>query len=235
MSGPQSHDPPRPVHTAPAIPRTPEAPSAPARLAVFLSGGGRTFENLYRHFHPAPGGKAPASPASIRLVVASRECPGAELARRLGVPTAVIPGDIPADRLESILADAGAHWAVLAGYVRLLPTPPSLAGRIVNIHPALLPDFGGKGMYGRRVHEAVIAAGRRVSGCTVHLCTDEYDRGRILIQRTCPVYPDDTAETLAARVFEQELLAYPEALELLLSGRVQSVDQTDTAVGRTSG
>jgi phosphoribosylglycinamide formyltransferase-1 len=109
----------------------------------------------------------------------------------------------------------------LAGYLRRLSIPASLKWKIVNIHPALLPSFGGAGMYGERVHQAVLDAGCKVSGCTVHLCDDEYDRGPIIVQRTCEVREDDTAQTLAARVFEQECLAYPEALRLLMDGRVR--------------
>ena len=86
--------------------------------------------------------------------------------------------------------------------------------RVMNIHPALLPSFGGKGMWGHHVHQAVIDAGCKVSGCTVHFCTNDYDKGPIIVQRTCPVEDDDTPDTLAARVFEQECIAYPQAIEL---------------------
>jgi folate-dependent phosphoribosylglycinamide formyltransferase PurN len=90
----------------------------------------------------------------------------------------------------------------------------------MNIHPALLPGFGGQGMWGHHVHEAVLKAGCKVSGCTVHFCTNEYDNGPIIVQRCCPVKDDDTPDTLAARVFEQECLAYPEAIELFAEGRL---------------
>ncbi|MBC7773591.1 MAG: phosphoribosylglycinamide formyltransferase [Pyrinomonadaceae bacterium] len=187
------------------------------RLAVFLSGSGRTLVNLAESI-------ARGTPrARIALVVASKECLGAARARSLGLPVQVQEGDLPLATLDSLLRQHAIDWVVLAGYIRLLPIPPGYAGRIVNIHPALLPEFGGHGMYGKRVHEAVLAAGRSVSGCTVHLCDDQYDRGRIVLQRTCPVRPGDTPETLAARVFEQECLAYPEALELLLSGKSKEV------------
>src|SRR4029450_5553555 len=91
----------------------------------------------------------------------------------------------------------------------------------MNIHPALLPSFGGKGMYGRRVHEAVLAHGCKVSGCTVHFVDGSYDTGPIVLQRTCPVADDDTPETLAARVFEEEKVAYPEAIRLFAAGRLK--------------
>ena len=115
----------------------------------------------------------------------------------------------------------GAELVCLAGFLSLLDLPDRWVGRVINIHPALLPSFGGKGMYGHHVHESVLAAGCKVSGCTVHFCDQTYDTGPIIVQRTCPVLEDDTADTLAARVFEQECLAYPEALRLIAAGRVQ--------------
>jgi len=90
----------------------------------------------------------------------------------------------------------------------------------MNIHPALLPSFGGTGMWGRHVHEAVLAAGCKVSGCTVHFCTNEYDKGPIIVQRCCQVKDNDTPETLAARVFEQECIAYPAAIKLFAEGKL---------------
>jgi phosphoribosylglycinamide formyltransferase-1 len=101
----------------------------------------------------------------------------------------------------------------MAGFLQLLPIPEDFRRRVINIHPALLPAFGGKGMYGRLVHEAVLATEATVSGCTVHFADNEYDHGPIILQRTVPVREDDTPDTLAARVFEQECEAYPEAIE----------------------
>lgn len=208
------------------------------RIAVFLSGSGRTLVNLHEAIErgrlgagqPDGGGgsgggglKVGGLHAEISLVVASKECLGAERARGLGIPTQVRRGALTEVELTGMLAEHRIDWVVLAGYLRLMPIPTALAGRVVNIHPALLPAFGGEGMYGHHVHEAVIAAGCKVSGCTVHLCDSAYDRGPIVMQRTCDVRDDDTPDTLAARVFEQECIAYPAALELLLSGRVEIV------------
>jgi folate-dependent phosphoribosylglycinamide formyltransferase PurN len=120
-----------------------------------------------------------------------------------------------------LIDDAGADLIVLAGWLCLLEIPAKYVGRILNIHPALLPSFGGMGMYGKKVHEAVLAHGCKVSGCTVHFVDAQYDNGPIVIQRSCPVLEDDTAETLAARVFEQEKLAYPEAIRLFAEGRLK--------------
>jgi formyltetrahydrofolate-dependent phosphoribosylglycinamide formyltransferase len=102
-----------------------------------------------------------------------------------------------------------------AGFTQLYKFPPRFEGRMLNVHPALLPGYGGQGMYGHHVHEAVIAAGEAESGCTVHLTTHEYDKGPIVVQKRVPVLPDDTPDTLAARVFEAECEAYPEAIRIM--------------------
>jgi len=190
-------------------------PKKPVNLAVMLSGSGRTLLNLVDRV------KQGALDASITLVIASKECLGAERARAAGLQTLVMPGEIAGDDLGRALSANAVDLVALAGYIRLLAIPPAYRDRILNIHPALLPSFGGSGMYGHRVHQAVLDAGCKVSGCTVHLCDDSYDRGPILVQRACPVMETDHAESLAARVFELEKEAYPEALELMISGRVQ--------------
>src|SRR5262249_30692129 len=107
-----------------------------------------------------------------------------------------------------------ADLVTLAGFLKLLKIPADFAGRVMNIHPALLPAFCGQGMYGHRVHEAVLESGARASGCTVHFVDDQYDHGPVILQRVVPVLDDDTPETLAGRVFEQECEAYPEAIRL---------------------
>lgn len=178
-----------------------------------LSGSGRTLLNLIEAI--ARGDL----PAQIALVIASRDCLGAERARSAGIDTRVIRGEIPAGDLEHALASAGADLVVCAGYLKYLHVPPAFAGRIVNIHPSLLPKHGGPGMFGDRVHAAVLAAGDTQSGCTVHLVDEVYDHGQILLQRTCPVLQTDDVHTLAARVFEQECIAYPEALRHLIESR----------------
>jgi len=187
---------------------------APVPIAVFVSGGGRTLRNIAAAIDDG------AVPARIVLVVATKECPGAAFARECGIPT-VIHGSLDSDEeVGDMLRRFGAEWTVLAGYVRLLPIPEGYRGRVVNIHPSLLPRHGGQGMYGRRVHASVIASGEPVSGCTVHLADGEYDRGEIIAQASCPVLPGDTPETLGARVFELETDLYPKALaELFSRGR----------------
>jgi folate-dependent phosphoribosylglycinamide formyltransferase PurN len=180
-------------------------PATP-RLAVMLSGTGRTLEYLLE------ASKAGALGAPIVYVIGSRECRGVEIGKAAGVPTDVIKGRIPAGTLEAKLREHGVTHVALAGYLSLLDVPIAYRGRIVNIHPALLPKFGGKGMYGHHVHEAVIAAGERESGCTVHLVDERYDEGMVLAQARCRVEPGDTADALAARVFALEKGLYPGAI-----------------------
>jgi len=183
---------------------------------VLLSGSGRTLVNLHERCRDG------RLDARVVGVIASRECPGLERAREAGLHTEIVPGDVPGAALAERAERLGADWVVLAGYLRKVEIPPSLQGRVVNIHPALLPGdgtggrFGGRGMYGERVHRAVIEAGERESGCTVHLCDAEYDAGPVVVQKRCEVRPDDTPQTLADRVFGLELEAYPEALQLLI-------------------
>ena len=150
-----------------------------------------------------------------------------ERAKRLGIPSLVVDAErkLTADEFsrEAFTAAevARSDLVVLAGFLRLLVIPEGWIGRVLNIHPALLPAFGGKGFYGDKVHAAVLASGASETGCTVHYVTNEYDAGPIVLQRCVPVRFDDTPETLAARVFEEEKLALPEALRLHLSGAVR--------------
>jgi phosphoribosylglycinamide formyltransferase-1 len=121
------------------------------------------------------------------------------------------------DRVDAALREAGTQLVVLAGYLRLFRVQ-GWRGRCINIHPALLPRHGGKGLWGHHVHEAVLAAGDRESGCTVHWVDEQYDHGETILQRRCPVLPGDTPDTLAARVFAEELEALPEAIRRVGAG-----------------
>jgi phosphoribosylglycinamide formyltransferase-1 len=142
---------------------------------------------------------------------------GVRIAERAGIPVTVLP---PAGRPIAAWSDAifaacraaRADLVVMAGFLHLVRIPADFAGRVINIHPSLLPAFGGRGFHGMHVHRAVLDRGCTVSGCTVHLVDDEYDHGRILLQKTVPVLPDDTPESLAARVFAAECQAFPEAI-----------------------
>lgn len=157
--------------------------------------------------------------AQVELVISPKDrTPAVQFAREAGVPVQIVDPDSPEFASELLSLAASADLVCLAGYLRLLPSEVVAAfrGRIINIHPALLPEFGGRGMYGMRVHEAVIAAGAKESGCTVHYVTEEYDQGDPILQLRCEVAPDDDAESLAAKVLELEHRAYPAAINKVL-------------------
>jgi len=194
----------------------------PLRLGVLISGGGRTLLNILECI------KAGQLNAEVVLVISSRSTvTGVERARTAGLDVKIIrKKDHPdidqfSSQLEAALVEAKVDLVIQAGWLCLWKIPSRYENRVMNIHPALLPSFGGKGMYGHHVHEAVLKVGCKVSGCTVHFCTNEYDKGKIIVQRSCPVKDDDTADTLAARVFEQECIAYPEAIRLFAEGRIK--------------
>jgi formyltetrahydrofolate-dependent phosphoribosylglycinamide formyltransferase len=185
----------------------------PVPVAVLVSGGGTNLQALLDALRDS-------AVARVARVVASAAGAGAlERARRAGVPTVVLTD--PEDPAELVTATGDARLVVLAGYVKRIP-PAAVARlrwRVINIHPALLPAFGGPGMYGRRVHEAVLASGATLSGATVHYVDEEYDRGPIIAQWPVPVRPHDTPETLAARVLEVEHRLLPHVvLELARLG-----------------
>jgi phosphoribosylglycinamide formyltransferase 1 len=186
----------------------------PARLAVLLSGSGRTLDNLLEQI------KAGTLDATIPVVIASKDCLGAHKARDAGIETHVHTGRLDPALLDSLCEKHEIDLVILAGYLKLVPITNRVRGRVVNIHPALLPRFGGKGMHGDAVHSAVIESAKRgetsESGCTVHLADEEYDTGSTIVQLKCPVSASDTPEELAARVFALECRAYPEAINLLI-------------------
>jgi len=191
------------------------------RIGVLISGGGRTLANLLQVQRRGE------LPGRIELVVSNREnIPGNDIARAAGVPLVIIPSKgVPehvfAERVYAALDASAIDLVLMAGFLRRLPVRPDYTWRIMNIHPSLLPLFGGRGMYGERVHRAVLASGMKVSGCTVHFVTDELDGGPIILQACVPVEEDDTPETLAARVFAEECRIYPEAVRLYAAGRLR--------------
>lgn len=193
-----------------------------SRIAVLASGGGTNLQALLDHFDALGDERG----GDIVLVASDRRDAGA-LARAAarGVPTAIIqtpaaaPGEQP---LDAILGEHHVDVVALAGYLRLIPieTVDRFRGRIVNVHPALLPAFGGAGMYGARVHQAVLDAGATVSGVTVHFVDQAYDRGPVIAQWPVPVLANDTAASLAARVLRVEHVLYPIAVNAVAAGRV---------------
>jgi phosphoribosylglycinamide formyltransferase-1 len=193
----------------------------PIRLAVLVSGSGTTLQNLLDRI--ADGRLS----AQVVCVVSNNpEALGLTRAVRAGVPAFVVERKNCASRAEfgeRIFAhcrDAGADLVCMAGFLQLLPIADDFRHRVLNIHPALIPAFCGKGLYGLHVHQSALEAGVKVSGCTVHFADDEYDHGPIVLQRVVEVRDDDTPESLAARVFEQEKEAYPEAIRLFAEGRL---------------
>jgi formyltetrahydrofolate-dependent phosphoribosylglycinamide formyltransferase len=204
----------------------------PIRLAVLLSGGGTTLENIFEHIETRD------LPAEVALVVSSKpDAFGLERARRRGIDSAVVESAkfrkrndvgclIPdwesmSHELTNVILAAKPDLVCLAGFMCMYILPPELTGKVMNIHPALIPAFCGKGMYGHHVHEAVAAAGVKITGCTVHFVTNEYDAGPIILQKCCPVLFNDTPDEIAARVFEQECEAYPEAIRLFAEDRLE--------------
>ena len=199
------------------------APVRPLSLAVFVGTRGRG-SNLFALHEAMEQGRLAAK---IVAVVGTRgDAPALERARDAGLPVLIVDpkslGDDYESALLSALKDAGADTIALAGFLRRVPSRIIQAyhSRIVNIHPSLLPLFGGVGMYGEHVHRAAIEYGVKVSGCTVHFVDEAYDTGPIITQRTVPVLEGDTAETLAARILPLEHALFAESLQLLAQGRL---------------
>ena len=193
----------------------------PLRIAVLISGGGTTLRNLIEKID------AGQLPVEIVLVISSSPTArGLQYATEANIPGAVVERKSFADqdsfsreifdRCRGVQAD----MVAMAGFLKRITIPEDFANRVLNIHPGLIPAFCGEGFYGHHVHEAVLNYGAKLSGCTVHFADNQYDHGPVIVQRAVPVLDDDTPDTLAARVFEAECEAYPEALRLLAAGRV---------------
>jgi phosphoribosylglycinamide formyltransferase-1 len=192
----------------------------PLRIAVLLSGEGTSLENLFEHVDAG-------LPARVEVVIASKpRAGGLARAARRGVPAlAVSRRDHPDvasfnDALHRALAGFEIDLVALLGFLSPFEPRERFAGRVINVHPALIPAFSGQGFYGHRVHEAVLEAGVKVTGATVHFADAEYDCGPIILQEAVPVWEDDTPETLAARVQAAERRIVPEAIRLIAEGRL---------------
>lgn len=195
--------------------------SPPIRLAVCVSGGGSTLQNLIDQV------RGKKLRAEIVQVVASRPRIGAiPKAEAAGIPLALANRSTKSasDFSRSVfdpIRQRNADLVILGGFLALVEIPPDYRGRVINIHPSLIPAFSGKGFHGSAVHQAALETGVKVSGCTVHFADDTYDTGPIIVQRTVPVEENDTPETLAARVFKAECQALPEAIALYADGRLR--------------
>lgn len=201
-------------------PSTPAgSPQSSLRVGVLISGSGTTLVNFLKERD------AGRLAIEIPLVIADRECGGISRSVQAGLACEVLPrrtfentaafSRAVFDRMRA----ARVELVTLAGFLARVDIPDDFHRRVMNIHPALIPSFCGKGMYGHRVHEAVIARGCKVSGCTVHFADSEYDHGPIISQKCVPVLDGDTPTSLAARVFEAECIAYPEAIRLFAERR----------------
>ncbi len=193
----------------------------PLRIAVLISGGGTTLRNLIEHID------AGVLDADIRLVIASSaDAKGLKFADEAGADAMVIEREAfdSQDAFSEVIFDCCREVAVdvvvMGGFLKRVTIPDDFNNRVTNIHPALIPAFCGKGLYGHHVHEAAIKYGVKLSGCTVHFADNQYDHGPVILQKVVAVLDDDTPETLAARVFQAECEAYPEALQLIAEGRV---------------
>ncbi len=190
-----------------------------SRIAVLASGSGSNLQALLDYLDAL----GDASPAQVALVASDRsQALALERARRRDIAAVALDKEQRNEGLAGLLTSHAIDLVVLAGYLRFVPTAVTQQwhGRIVNVHPGLLPAFGGSGMYGHHVHEAVVASGTRLTGVTIHFVDEEYDRGPIIAQWPVPVFPSDTAATVAIRVLEVEHLLFPRVVAAVAAGRV---------------
>jgi formyltetrahydrofolate-dependent phosphoribosylglycinamide formyltransferase len=192
------------------------------QIAVLISGSGTTLQNLIDRTADK------SLQADIRLVIASKPgIAGIERAKKAKINCQIVERKKFAgskefsERIFSLCDESAVNLVCLGGWLSLLQVPPKWEGKVMNIHPALLPSFGGPGMYGLRVHQAVLDHGCKISGCTVHFLDSLYDSGPIILQRSCPVLEGDTAGSLAHRVFEEEKIAYPHAIQLFAENKLR--------------
>ena len=200
-----------------------------SRIAVLASGGGSNLQSIIDHFRTGPANKA----GTVVLVGSNRADAGAlDRARSAGITAHVMTDFTDGGALLLALRAANVDLLVLAGYLRLVPDQVvhAFAGRMLNVHPSMLPAFGGHGMYGQRVHTAVIASGAKFTGVTVHFVNEAFDQGPIAAQWPVPVLPNDTPQTLAARVLRIEHVFFPAVIEAVASGAI-TVDAGNRTVG----
>jgi len=192
------------------------------KIAVLLSGSGTTMQNLIDRIRQ---GKLNAQ---IVIAIADRaNTRGLERASEAGIPTALVPREQSAtltefsERIFGQCRQSQADLVVMGGFLRLIQVPQDFENKVINIHPSLIPAFCGKGFHGLNVHRAVIDAGNKVTGCTIHFADNIYDHGPIIMQCPVQVLDDDTPETLMKRVFEEECRAYPEVIQLFAQGKLR--------------
>jgi formyltetrahydrofolate-dependent phosphoribosylglycinamide formyltransferase len=191
-------------------------------LAVLISGSGKTLQNLIDKID------GQTLNAKIQVVISSSpDAYGIKRAEQNNIPVTIVKysdydsSEVFSNAIIKEIEKYPIDLIILAGFMHLLRIPDKYSGKVMNIHPGLIPSFCGKGYYGHHVHKAVIESGVKVSGCTVHFVDNEYDHGPIIIQRTVPVHEGDTPDTLAQRVFKEECIAYPETIHLFAEGKLK--------------
>ncbi len=204
------------------MPATEPRQNPQTRVVVLLSGSGRTLENFVR-----ANREGRIAVDIVRVISSRAKVRGVEVARDANLPLSVVPrrqyetAEAFSDAVHEVLTAEQPDLVLMAGFLSKIAIPEHLDGRVMNIHPALLPLFGGQGHYGSRVHQRVLDSGMKVSGCTVHFVDENYDSGPIILQSCVPVLEDDDAETLGARVFKRECELYPEAVRLFAENRLR--------------
>ena len=199
---------------------------SPLKIVVMISGGGTTLRNILEHIE---AGKLDVSVCAV--ISSSSKAKGLQYAERANCPSHVLirkkyeTTESYSEAIFNICREAKSDLIVLGGFLKHLKIPDDHINKVINIHPGLIPSFCGKGFYGHHVHQGVLDYGAKVSGCTIHFVDDDYDHGPIILQRVVDVDEEDTADTLAARVFEAECRAYPEVLALFAAGRIQVNDR----------
>lgn len=201
-------------------------------IAVMISGGGTTLKNLLSEID------RDVCPADVRLVISSsRQAGGNDFATERSIPLVVAErrdyesDEAYSETLFEAVRNTGIRYVILGGFLKRLVIPADFENRVVNIHPSLIPAFCGQGMYGMRVHQAVLDYGCKLSGCTVHFVDNQYDHGPIITQRAVPVLPGDTAEQLQKRVFREECRIYPEVIRWIAEDRIQCQDRGVQVLG----
>ena len=198
------------------------ASGTPLKLVVMISGSGTTLKNLLASIKQ---GELQAQ--VVKVIASNPQAGGLKYAVEAEIATAVVERknfnsvEAFSEALFAECRQVGADAVAMGGWLKLVVIPQDFMNRVLNIHPSLIPAFCGQGYYGRKVHQAVLDYGAKVSGCTVHFVDNQYDHGPIILQQAVPVLDHDTPETLAARVFEQECVLYPRALRLFAAGRLR--------------
>lgn len=192
------------------------------KIAVLLSGSGRTLDNFNEKI-----GNGFLNCDIVAVGSSSTKALGVQKAEKYGYPVLAVDEknhERLSEKLNNFILKFSPDLICLAGFMKLYTVPDGYEGKVLNIHPALIPSFCGKGFYGMKVHEAVLTAGVKITGCTVHMVSSKYDEGPIVLQKCVPVFQKDTPSDIASRVFEVECELYPEAIKLFIMDKIEIID-----------